>query len=106
MHLTTTYHGLHKWYKDEFEHLGWMVLVKREKITDPNPEKKIYMNEKLKMYIQSIKHLRDTLKEKIDSTEDLDRKKDLLILHRNIIGLLEFANSTLLDSKISNNSKK
>jgi len=80
MHHTVTYHGLHEWYKHSFEHLGWMLLAKQHKRLS-----------KVKNYVQSIKHLQDSLVYKINLTRDQDRRDDLKILLENTEVLLKHA---------------
>jgi hypothetical protein len=88
-----TYHCLHDWFKCEFEKLGWMVLAKNR---GSMPGDKC---DKVTMYVQGLGHLRDALKEKVDMTENVDNKKDLLILHAHTLELIEFVNKSSLVSQ-------
>lgn len=62
----TTVHGLEKWHQHVFEHLGWMVLAKRDKRTY-----------KLAAYKQGVKHLHDALVERLRTIQNPDQKYDL-----------------------------
>ena len=79
-----TFHGIHHWHKHVFEELGWMILAKKYGYMD-----KVYA------YKNSIERLKDAIDKRMASTKDADRKKDLSILHNNIIMLQEHANKDL-----------
>lgn len=76
-----TFIGLHKWYVHMFEHLGWMLLAKTHG----------HM-EKVEVYKQSLKRLKIALEERINFMNDVDRKQDLQILHKNLNVLISHTN--------------
>ena len=82
-HLAT-FHGIHHWHKHVFEELGWMILAKKYGYMD-----KVYA------YKNSLQRLKDTIEKRMSTIKDTDRKKDLSILHKNIITLQEHANQDL-----------
>jgi hypothetical protein len=73
-----TIHGLHHWYSECFEKLGWMVLAKSRGMTD-----------KIQVYIHSLQRLKMAIEQKINKVNDKDHKDDLKIMHTNISILLE-----------------
>lgn len=77
MHFETTYIGLHHWVKHMFEHVGYMVLAAADD-----------RGYKVAAYKKSLTHLKQAIKDKIESTSDIDKKEDLKILH-NRVGILE-----------------
>lgn len=76
-----TFHGLNKWYKREFENLGWMILAKNKGMT-----------EKLEHYKKSLQHLKSELESKLKKTKDTDKKDDILIMWKNVNILIEHVN--------------
>jgi len=72
-----TYAGLHQWFKNEFEKLGWMVLAKEKG-----------MHEKVRTYVHGIQRLHDHLECKIQDTMDKDRLDDLVIMLNDVKVLL------------------
>ena len=88
-----TIHGLHEWFEAKFEKLGWMAIAKEHghDIT-------------VSSYLQSISHLKDCLKDKIESVHDVDRKDDLKIMLKHI-EILIIAAHKLLDSSLISSSK-
>jgi hypothetical protein len=68
-----TYHGIHEWYKDEFEKLGWMILAKDRGLTD-----------KINTYKNSLKRLKDSIEHKLTHVKETDRKDDLKIMWNNV----------------------
>ena len=88
MHYPATYHGLHAWTQAMFEHLGWMILAKR----DGN-------SIKIKEYKECIAHLKLSLEEKVAETKDDDKKADLLILHKNVLVLMAHVNKDMRSNK-------
>jgi hypothetical protein len=76
-----TYHGIHKWHNHLYEHLGWMVLAKHHGYTD-----------KINSYKHSVLRLKTAIEQKLAGIHDLDRKDDLMILHRNVLVLMEHVN--------------
>jgi len=95
-----TRHGLENWYHHEFEHLGWMVLAKRESVESESPELRQHMAEKVKMYCSGIKNLLMAIKEKMDKVTEADEKSDLAILYKNTESLKQFASATLMGSQM------
>lgn len=89
-----TFHGFHMWSKCKYEALGWMLLAKRDGHTS-----------KIKAYLDSLEHLCKDLKERIELTQEQDRKVDLAILLRNSEFLHEAA-KRILDSSIVSTADK
>jgi len=83
-HYTATYNGLHDSHKHCFEHLGWMLLAKHQKKTA-----------KLRLYIDGINNLQDSLIKKISETRDQDRKDDLEYLLDNTKILKKYASKLI-----------
>ena len=79
MHESTHY-GLNNWSKAMFEKLGWMLLAYT----------KGFPNE-LKYYIENVKDLHTSIKEKINTVHDEDTKADYKILKENVESLLFFS---------------
>jgi hypothetical protein len=75
-----TYKGLHKWFKKSFEKLGWMILAMKY----DNPCK-------VKIYLQSLDHLKQSIQMKMNQVEEQDRKMDLGVLLEQTNYLIEFA---------------
>jgi hypothetical protein len=80
----TTLNGLEMWSRHMFEHVGWMILAKRDK-----------RNYKVVAYKKSLAHLRKALEERLTITQDADRINDLKELHFNIMTLVEFVKKNL-----------
>jgi len=76
--IEATFHGIHKWFTSLFEQLGWMVLA----------HKKGY-NDKIVAYKHSLLRLKNAIETKIASVHELDRKDDLLIMHKNLLILID-----------------
>ena len=72
-----TMHGLHQWYKEMFEKLGWMVLAHSRGMTD-----------KIQTYLNSLQRLHMALEQKIAKIHDADDKEDLTIMLKNVEELL------------------
>lgn len=64
-----TMHGIHHWYKKEFEKLGWMVLAKAKGYTD-----------KVNIYKKSIDRLIYSIEHLQTEYENHNRKHDLNVL--------------------------
>ena len=79
-----TYKGLQKWYVSMFEQLGWMVLSKAKG-----------MSYKLPTYKTSLQKLKCAIEKKISYINDIDKKKDLEIMHENLIILIKHAEKDL-----------
>ena len=75
-----TFHRLCKWYKMEFEKLGWMVLAKKSGNT-----------EKAAVYIHSLTHLKHAFERKLGNIKDADKKEDIKIMLTNLNVLIEHA---------------
>lgn len=69
-----TYHALFKWSKAMYEKLGWMYLTQ---------QKHNLSGHKVAAYKESVDHLLECIKVKIDKIQDMDKKADLMILHDN-----------------------
>jgi len=89
-----TMNGLNHWFEYKFEKLGWMALAKEHG-----------NNLKVRAYLQSISHLKECLRDKIESAHDLDRKDDLKIMLDHTETLSKAAHK-LLDSKLDKCSNK
>ena len=91
-----TMNGLNHWFEAKFEKLGWMALAKEYDY-----------DLKVASYLQSISHLKESIKDKINTVHDLDRKDDLKIMLNHTETLIIAANK-LLRSKVgsSSNNKK
>ena len=76
--IDSSYHGLHHWYKNLHEKLGWMILAKSYGMSD-----------KIAVYKTSLHRFKCAVEKKIKNTRDHDRKEDLRILHHNIMILTE-----------------
>lgn len=73
-----TFVWLNIWFKNEFEKLGWIVLAR----------KKGY-DEKVNAYINSVERLYHQLGCKIKDTKDHDRKRDLMIMYKDVKYLMD-----------------
>ena len=74
----STMMGLQIWYKKMFEQLGWMVLAKDRGLYD-----------KIAVYKNSVKRLKDSIEMKLEKVKEADRKADLRIMHRDVCCLME-----------------
>ena len=101
-----TRHGVAKWYQHEFEHLGWMVLAKRESIENENAEVREHMAMKVKMYAGSLKNLHTALQEKIEKVIEIDEKADLAIMAKNVESLKQFVAGSLMNSTQTGGAKR
>ena len=72
-----TMNGLHNWYKEMFEKLGWMVLAHSRGMTD-----------KIQTYLNSLQRLHTALEQKIAKMHDADNKEDLIIMLKNVEELI------------------
>ena len=73
-----TFHGIHTWYKDLFEKLGWMVLANKHG-----------MHDKISVYKHSLQRLKSSIIKKWKSIHDKDKKDDLAIMLENVECLIE-----------------
>lgn len=98
MSHTKSKHGctiqeLNEWFKAKFEKLGWMAIIKEHG-----------HDIKISAYLQSISHLQECIKDKIEIIHDPDSKVDLKIMLKKT-EMLSIAANKLLDSKLSDSSK-
>ena len=70
--------GLHQWYEDMFEKLGWMLLAQRNGWTD-----------KIMSYKNCINRLEDAIENRWKQVKDKDTKQDLYIMLDNVKCLKE-----------------
>jgi hypothetical protein len=77
-----TMKGLLKWYKSEFEKLGWMVLAAER---DPSNS---LMKKKVEVYKESLQRLHEKIMCKMMTVEEKDRRDDLEILMRDLLVLI------------------
>lgn len=77
-----TYCDLHHCYKHSFEKLGWIILSKKNG-----------MSEKTEMYKHNLKHLHDSICKKYEHMHDKDNKNDLLIMKENVECLIQHVNA-------------
>ena len=80
-----TMHGIHHWYTEMFEKLGWMILAKSRGMTD-----------KIHTYINSLHRLQTAIEQKMEKLHDKDRKDDLIIMLANVKILLHHAENDLM----------
>ena len=88
-----TMNGLNHWFEAKFEKLGWMAIANE-----------YGYDLKVASYLKSISHLKECIKDKIDTVHDLDRKDDLKIMLNHTETLISAAHK-LLDSKLVESSK-
>jgi len=88
-----TVQELNEWFKAKFEKLGCMVIANEHG-----------HDIKISAYLQSISHLQECIKDKIEIIHDPDSKVDLKIMLKKT-EILSIAANKLLDSKLSDSSK-
>jgi hypothetical protein len=93
-----TYEGLHGWYKQLFEKLGWVILHSM----DSNNEE--YRKEQIEHYYKSAKRLKEALDDK--KIDEEDRKKDKQLMKDNLDQLLQFYKTYFSSSSLSGGAKK
>ena len=76
-----TMHGLHEWYDDKFEKLGYMILAKARGHDD-----------KIMCYKTSLNRLLQAIEHKLTHIQERDRKEDLQIMLHNVKILIEHVN--------------
>jgi len=79
-----TFDGIHHWYVEMYEKLGWMVLAKKRGMTD-----------KTNVYKHSLHRLLHSIENKMRYMKDVDKKQDLKIMHENVKILCEHAEKDL-----------
>jgi hypothetical protein len=77
--------GLNEWYVSMYENLGWMVLAKQRG----------NMEDKILVYMNSLRRLMHKIECKIHSVHDHDNKEDLKIMWENVKILIEHAEKDL-----------
>ena len=68
-----TMEGLHNWYVEMFEHLGWMVLAKSRQMMD-----------KIQTYKNSLQRLHMAIEQKMKKVHNSDSKDDLSVMLKNV----------------------
>jgi hypothetical protein len=76
-----TFHGIEKWFKAMFEHLGWMLLAKDKGMYD-----------KIAVYKNSLQHLKNSIENALAEIKDQDKKRDLKIMHHDVLILIDHVN--------------
>ena len=76
-----TMHGLHEWYENKIEKLGYMVLAKARGHDD-----------KIICYKISLNRLQQAIEHKLTHIQEKDRKDDLQIMLHNVNILIEHVN--------------
>jgi len=84
MFKNLTMRSVEEWYKDEFEKLGWVVLSKYEKRIS-----------KITQYKINLDGLIKTLEKLITTYQDVDKKRDLIIMLDNTKNLKDFVDKKL-----------
>jgi hypothetical protein len=79
-----TFNGLHDWYNDKFEKLGWMVLAKAKGNYG-----------KVSTYKKDIKNLLTSIQHVMNEYVDIDKQHDLHVLYANAQALHAFVMRTL-----------
>jgi hypothetical protein len=74
-------HGLHEWYENKFEKLGWMILAKDKGY-----------NDKIMCYKTSLNRLKTAIEHKMTHIHEADRKEDLQIMLHNVKILVDHVN--------------
>ena len=75
-----TFCGLNKWYKEEFEKIGWMILANSKGMKD-----------KVNLYKTSLNNLKEALEHKLTHTSDPDKIQDIHIMLYNVNILIDHA---------------
>jgi hypothetical protein len=91
MSASVPYTAFHCWFKKEFEKLGWMVLA----LVKANKGEQ-HSIDKIKMYKESVVHLKMKLMVTIDEITEPDRKRDLNIYLEDVNYLLKFIDKHLV----------
>jgi len=86
--IEPTFQGLHHWFKKEFHHLGWMVLVATN-------DKNLDAKNKIDEYYKSICKLALSLRNAVNKYEEKDRKRDLKIMYNKTLILMKFVKKNL-----------
>jgi len=73
--MHSTFHGLEKWYKSEFEKFGWVAISKD--------------SERMKEYQRSLMKLKKHLQKAYYTYEENDRKHDIAVMAKHVDALLE-----------------
>lgn len=85
MEIFCTCEHLEKWYKKSFKKMGWMVLAKHENNI-----------ESIECYMHGLHKLCSALKTKINQIHNPDKRRDLQIMHDNVIKLKMLLHKTIL----------
>jgi hypothetical protein len=72
--MYSTFNGLEKWYKHEFEKFGWIVISKDV--------------EKVKEFQRSIMKLKRHLEKAYDTYEDHDKRYDIAVMSKHLDSLI------------------
>ena len=76
-HPRATLHGLNKWYTEEFERAGWMILAYKHGYHD-----------KIKCYKHSLYRLKDAIETRLKVIKEEDRAYDLKLMWENVNTLI------------------
>ena len=89
-----TLNGIQVWMKHQFEHLGWMILARNHG-----------MNEKVVAFLKSNDRLKLTIEKRIESLDTIDKeiKKDLEIVHRKVVQLIDVTNQLFNRDQLKTN---
>jgi len=90
-----TMHGLNHWFDHVFEKFGWMILALKHGNVD-----------KVNVYLHSLEHLITDINLKLKSTQDADRKADLVIMRDHVATLINVANRVFNTSDLVGGAKK
>jgi hypothetical protein len=80
-----TFIGLHHWFEETCDKLGWVVLGKGKGY-----------DHKVMEYKRTLQHISDSIEHVMREYKDEDKKHDLKVLHIHVSYLMNFVNKHLL----------